>query len=123
MPSWELKDIVEKSLQQSNVRPIVWDAEENAFSVILPGAQITKSEDPSKSIQVKLTPPELYIVHIREKGKDDWGIGFLTPLNSLGFAQLKANQTYEMRVVAVDKDGNRIPDGSEWNSEFTTPTA
>lgn len=66
---------------------------------------ITLPDKLGKKLHAEWEPDEIYIVRIREKGTDDWSLGFRTPFTKCSFAGLKPDTEYEAHITLKNKSG------------------
>ena len=86
--------------QQSANPSIKW--EDDKWHVMLP------LED-GKAIEASWTPGLTYVVRIREASEQDWSFGFLTPITSFTFVDLKPDTEYELQVRTRNAAGEGPP--------------
>lgn len=112
------------NVSQKGVPPVAWDANNKCFVVTLKGVALHELDDPHAiGVQVQFRPPVLYDVRVREKGSTEWGVGFIVPMNSLGFSGWKPDTDYEVMIRQVDKSGNIVSDSKPYLSGFHSPKA
>lgn len=110
------------NVSQQGVPPVAWDANSKSFVVTLKGVALCELDDPHEiGVQVQFRPPVLYDVRVRERGSTEWGVGFLVPMNSLGFTGWKPDTDYEVRIQQVDESGNIVSDSKPYFSGFHSP--
>ena len=93
-PPWETRS------QESP--PVRWDGNTKTFSILLRGLKGLNVED---GIEVEWAPSVTYVVRIRELGQRVWSVGVETPLQGIGFVDLKPDTEYEMEVRAKNSGG------------------
>lgn len=110
------------NVSQPGVPPVAWDANNKCFIVTLKGVALRELDDPQAvGVQVQFRPPVLYDVRVREKGSTEWGVGFIVPMNSLGFSGWKPDTDYEVIIQHLDKSGNIVADSKPYLSGFHSP--
>ena len=111
-----------RHVSQQSVPPVAWDANNECFVVTLKGVSLRELDDPHAiGVEVQFRPPVLYDVRVREKGSTEWGVGFIVPMNSLGFSGCKLDTDYEVMIRQVDKSGNIVSDSQPCFSGFHSP--
>jgi hypothetical protein len=93
-PPWETRS------QESP--PVTWDGNTRTFSIVLRGLKGLNIED---GIEVQWSPSVTYVVRIRETGQPVWSVGVETPLQGIGFVDLKPDTEYEMEVREKNSGG------------------
>ena len=82
---------------------VQWDGK--TFKIIMPLGPLPKglAIDESFVLETEIEPAIVYVVRMRELGKDQWGPGFITPFTHCNFRDLKPNTEYELQVTAKNK--------------------
>lgn len=60
-------------------------------------------------VDARWNQPVTFVVRIREKGTEQWSVGFETPLTSCSFVDLKPDTEYEMEVTSKNDVGASEP--------------
>lgn len=67
--------------------------------------QVSLPDRRGRVIEARWKPTATSIVRIREQGREDWSLGFATPLNTCSFAGLKPGVKYDVQITSTDERG------------------
>ena len=85
--------------------PVRWNAETKSFVIVI---RRTMSDGTEEKIEAEWTPTVVFVVRVREKGIDDWGPGFVTPVSSCQFVGLKPDTAYQFQLSAQEGEDERV---------------
>lgn len=68
--------------------------------------QVSLPDRRGRVVEASWKPTATSIVRIRERGKEEWSLGFETPLNTCSFAGLKPGVSYDVEVTSRGGTGD-----------------